>query len=45
MPLVEELKLGVLEVQRETEFAPIKNADSEAQIVVDSPTTSRSLML
>ena len=45
MPLVEEHKLGVLEVQRDTEFAPIKNADSEAQIVADSPTTSRSLML
>lgn len=27
MPLVEEYKLGVLEVSRETEFAPIKNAD------------------
>lgn len=45
MPLVEEFKLGVLEVARETEFAPIKNADGDGHIVVDSPATSRSLML
>lgn len=45
LPLVEVNKLGVLEVERETEFAPIKNADSEDHVMVDSPASSRILML
>jgi UDP-N-acetylglucosamine pyrophosphorylase len=45
MPLVPEGKLGVLEVERETEFAPIKNADALDHIMTDSPASSRVLML
>ena len=45
MPLVAEGKLGVLEVERATEFAPIKNADAEGHVAVDSPASSCALML
>ncbi len=45
MPLVEENKLGVLEVERDTEFAPIKNADTEDHVMTDSPASSCILML
>ena len=46
LPLVAEGKLGVLEVERATEFAPIKNADAEeGRVAVDSPASSCALML
>lgn len=48
LPLVSEGKLGVLEVERATEFAPIKNADGESsggKVVADSPASSCALML
>jgi hypothetical protein len=35
----------VLEVQRELEFAPIKNADAKEGIAVDSPASARALLL
>lgn len=34
-------KLGVLEVDRNFEFAPIKNADLPDQTAVDSPASAR----
>ncbi len=42
LPCVESGRLGVMEVCRETEFAPIKNADGPAgqPIVSDSPSSS-----
>jgi len=46
LPQVEEGKLGVLEVKRKFEFAPIKNADGEeGTIAVDSPASARQLLL
>lgn len=38
-------KLGVLEVRRKFEFAPIKNADSKEGLAVDSPASARELLL
>ena len=47
MPNVENGKLGVMEVRRETEFAPIKNADGPKgdSVVNDSPASSLDLVL
>lgn len=45
MPLVEQGKLGVLEVNRDTEFAPIKNANQMDMIAVDSPDSASQLMI
>lgn len=47
LPMVDSGKLGVLEVDRETEFAPVKNADgpsSEAP-VPDSPACAKMMIL
>ena len=41
LPTVETGKLGVMEVDRNSEFAPIKNADSATGIAVDSPASAR----
>lgn len=37
MPHVDQGKLGVLIVERETEFAPVKNADGPAEPLPDTP--------
>ena len=42
---VTEGKLGVIEVRREEEFAPVKNADSPDKIEVDSPASAREMIL
>jgi UDP-N-acetylglucosamine/UDP-N-acetylgalactosamine diphosphorylase len=38
-------KLGVLEVKRKFEFAPIKNADAAEGIALDSPASAKDLLL
>lgn len=45
VPLIEEGKLGVLDVDRLEEFAPIKNADQPGQIVQDSPSSATKMIL
>jgi UDP-N-acetylglucosamine/UDP-N-acetylgalactosamine diphosphorylase len=45
LPTVEPGKLGVMEVDRTLEFAPIKNADSLSGVAVDSPASARLLLL
>lgn len=45
MPMIEIGKLSVLEVNRKTEFAPIKNADGESGEVVDSPASAQRLTI
>ena len=46
MPLVEIGKLGVVEVARPLEFAPIKNADgTNGELVADSPASAQLLTL
>ena len=41
LPHVDQGKLGVLTVSRETEFAPVKNADGEHEILPDTPASTR----
>lgn len=41
LPRVEIGKLGVMSVDRATEFAPVKNADVDGEVVADSPAMSR----
>ena len=41
LPHVEKGKLGVLSVSRDTEFAPVKNADGEHEILPDTPACTR----
>ena len=41
LPHVEPGKLGVLTVDRDTEFAPVKNADGENQVLPDTPAYCR----
>jgi UDP-N-acetylglucosamine pyrophosphorylase len=38
-------KLGVIAVQREDEFAPVKNADLPDKVEVDSPASARNMLL
>lgn len=38
-------KLGVLQVPRASEFAPVKNADGDGAVVNDSPASALGLML
>lgn len=46
MPLIDIGKLGVLEVERKTEFAPIKCADGDDGVeVADSPASASRLTL
>ena len=37
--------MGILDVRRKFEFAPIKNADVKEGIAVDSPASARELLL
>lgn len=41
LPLIEKSKFGLLEIERESEYAPIKNAPGNEE---DSPDTARELM-
>jgi len=45
LPRVETGKLGVMSVDRATEFAPVKNADVDGEVVADSPAMSRDMIL
>jgi UDP-N-acetylglucosamine/UDP-N-acetylgalactosamine diphosphorylase len=46
MPLIELGKLSVLEVKRQSEFAPIKNADDDSGVeVADSPASAQRLSI
>jgi len=38
-------KLGVIDVKREEEFAPVKNADLPDKLEVDSPSSARDMLL
>ena len=42
LPSIESGKLGILVVDRKTEFAPVKNADTAAE---DTPTIARAMLL
>ena len=44
MPQCADGKFGVLEVDRRTEFAPIKNASKPDEIAVDSPDSARGML-
>ena len=46
LPRVEAGKLGVLTVERASEFAPVKNADgADGTLVPDSPAMAREMIL
>ena len=45
LPHVEEGKLGVLTVDRNTEFAPVKNADGPNEPLPDTPAYARKMIL
>ena len=42
LPLIPEKKFGLLKVDRATEFAPIKNAESNS--INDNPTTAKNML-
>ena len=42
LPSIESGKLGILVVDRKTEFAPVKNADTAAE---DTPSIARAMLL
>lgn len=45
MPRVERGKLGILTVDRETEFAPVKNADAnDGRVLPDTPAMARKMI-
>ena len=43
--MVEEGKLGVMMVDRNTEFAPVKNADGPDEPLPDTPAFARKMIL
>jgi len=46
LPRVDQGKLGILTVDRESEFAPVKNADSEdGRILPDTPAMAKKMIL
>ena len=45
LPMVEQGRLGVLTVDRETEFAPVKNADGPAEPLPDTPAMAKKMIL
>ena len=42
LPFIKSGKLGILEVDRKTEFAPVKNADTAAE---DTPSIARAMLM
>lgn len=45
MPQCNDGDFGVLEVERGSEFAPIKNANKPNEVAIDSPDSARCLLL
>ena len=43
--MVEQGKLGVMMVDRNTEFAPVKNADGPDEPLPDTPAFARKMIL
>ena len=45
LPFCSDGKVGALKVDRHLEFAPVKNADKEGELVADSPAMAKKLFL